>query len=94
MCLLLTTGQQVWGELAAKIAAKAKAKGYLKADNVVSLSNDEIAKIHPFGSILWGSNSRGTASRARKVLGWKPVGPSLEDTLDDLIDSEAKDLGL
>lgn len=51
-------GQHVWGELAAKIAAKAKAKGYIKTDNVASLSNDEIVKIHPFGVILWGSNSR------------------------------------
>jgi nucleoside-diphosphate-sugar epimerase len=87
-------GEHAWGELAAKIAAKAKAKGYLKTDNVASLSNEEIAKINPFGAILWGSNSRGTASRAGKFLGWKPVGPSLDDTLDDLIDSEAKSLGL
>jgi hypothetical protein len=93
MCLLLTT-QQAWGELAAKIAAKAQAKGYLKTDNVASLSNEEIAKINRVGAILWGSNSRGTASRARKFLGWKPVGPPLDDTLDDLIDSEAKSLGL
>lgn len=50
--------------------------------------------MRPFGAVLWGTNSRGTASRARKVLGWKPTGASLEDTLDDLIDLEAKNQGL
>jgi nucleoside-diphosphate-sugar epimerase len=80
--------------LAKKIAEKAKVKGYLKTNDVVSLSVDDIKEIHPFGAVLWGTNSRGKASRARKVLGWAPKGAPLEETLDALIDSEAKLLGL
>ncbi|KAI5851137.1 hypothetical protein DFP73DRAFT_490131 [Morchella snyderi] len=87
-------GEHVWGELTKKIAEKAKVKGYLKTNDIVSLSVDDIKKIHPFGAVLWGTNSRGRASRARKVLGWTPKGTSLEETLDALIDSEAKSLGL
>ncbi|CAZ79703.1 unnamed protein product [Tuber melanosporum] len=87
-------GEHTWGELAKKIAKKAKAKGYLKTDEVISLPNEEIIKQHPFGHILWGTNSRGWASRARKVLGWEPKGAPLDETLDDAIELEAKALGL
>ncbi|KAH8153416.1 uncharacterized protein LAJ45_02228 [Morchella importuna] len=87
-------GEHVWGELAKKIAEKAKVKGYLRTNDVASLNDDEIKKIHPFGCVIWGTNSRGRASRARKVLGWTPKGASLEETLDALIDSEAKSLGI
>lgn len=50
--------------------------------------------MHAFGPILWGSNSRSVASRARKELGWVPAGPPLDETLDSVIDQEAKKLGL
>lgn len=71
-----------------------KTKGYIKSDAVVSLSIEEVTKIHPFGPVLWGSNSRSVASRARKELGWNPVAPSLDETLDAVIDAEVKILGL
>lgn len=86
--------RKVWGELAKKIATKAKSKGYILTDNVVSLSIEEVAAIAPFGPILWGTNSRGRATRARKALGWKPKGVPLEETLDDVIELEARVLGL
>lgn len=92
--LLLITQPQAWGELGAVIGAKAKAKGYLKTDAIISLSIEETLKIHPFAPILWASNSRSVASRARKELGWNPVAPALNETLDALIDAEAKVLGL
>jgi len=66
----------------------------LKTDEVISLPNDEIIKHNPFGPVLWGTNSRGWASRARKILGWEPKGAPLDETLDDVIELEAKALGL
>lgn len=50
--------------------------------------------MHPWGPVLWGSNSRSVASRARKELGWTPAGPSLDETLDFVIKQEANKLGL
>ncbi|PWW79851.1 NAD(P)-binding protein [Tuber magnatum] len=87
-------GEHSWGEIAKKIAKKAKTKGYLKTDEVISLPTEEVIKHHPFGHILWGTNSRGWASRARNILGWEPKGAPLDETLDDVIESEAKALGL
>jgi len=87
-------GEHVWGEISELLARKAKARGYLKTDTVDHLSGEEIEKIKPFGGILWGSNSIGKAERARKVLGWTPTEQSLESILDDVIEMEAKGLGL
>jgi nucleoside-diphosphate-sugar epimerase len=86
-------GEHVWGDLSRAIAQKAKAKGYLKTDEVDDLSNEEVTKLHPFGHVLWGTNSKGKAERARK-LGWTPKHEPLLDTLDSLIEKEAKALGL
>jgi hypothetical protein len=36
----------------------------------------------------------GEARRGRKYLGWKPKGRSLVDEIPDIVDSEARDLGL
>jgi nucleoside-diphosphate-sugar epimerase len=40
-------------------------------------------------AILWGTNARTKASRARKLLGWEPSNDSLEATLADLVRKEA-----
>ena len=77
-----------------KIATKCKHKGYLENDTVPHLSVEEVTKIHPFGHFLWGSNSRGKATRARQVLGWRPKGDTLESTLDEAIQVEARALAL
>jgi nucleoside-diphosphate-sugar epimerase len=87
-------GEFRWGEIAKLIAKKAHAKGLIKTDEVDDLSNEEVAKILAFGPIIWGTNSRGKAQRARERLGWNPVEPSLEETLDHAIEVEAKALGL
>ena len=86
-------GTHCWGEIAGKIAKIAKEKGYLKTDEVEKLSVDEVVKLHPFGAVLWGTNSSGKTERARK-LGWMPKCESLEETLEDVIEEEAKKLGL
>lgn len=84
-------GQHVWGELAKDIAARAKKLGLIAGNEVASLSPDDTKNHHPFGPVLWGTNSIGKADRARK-LGWKPTGKSLVDTLDEAIQIEAKAL--
>jgi len=85
-------GLHVWGEISAVLGKKLKAKGLAKTEEVESLSPEEIVKFSPFGAVLWGTNSSGKADRARK-LGWVPKGESLVDTLDAVIESEARSLG-
>lgn len=86
-------GDFSWGELAREITKRAAAKGYLKSAEVEELDVEEVKKLHPFGHVLWGTNSIGKAERARK-LGWAPTEKSLLETLDELIEQEAKLQGL
>jgi hypothetical protein len=44
------------------------------------------------GAILWGTNARTKASKARHVLGWVPTGPSLQSTIPDLVRQEAANM--
>lgn len=58
--------------------------GHIKNNVVEVLSIEEVKAIHPFLPYLFGSNTRAVSTRAKK-LGWKPVGPSvLESLVTDL----------
>ena len=87
-------GEHVWGDVSQMVAKEAKKHGWVKTDEVKSVSADEASKLTPFGHALWGANSRSRAKRAREVLGWKPSGVPLKDTIKDTVEWEAKSLEL
>jgi len=59
------------------------------------VSLDELTKIYgSFGNIAVASNSKGDSIRAKKLLGWKPHRRSLKNEVPDIVDEEAKALGL
>ncbi len=69
-------------------------KGYIKEMGVKPIDVEEGRKLAGFEAESWGLNSRGSAERARKYLGWKPKCASLEDEIPHIIDEEAKLLGM
>lgn len=79
-----------WCDLSVALAQKAQKMGLLKTDEVDSLSPEEVEKMHRYGSVLWGCNSRSRASRLRRELGWTPRGPGIEDTFEEALKLEAK----
>ena len=83
-----------WGEVSKHIAMEAHQQGLIPTQDVASIPVEEANHIHSMGAELLGGNSRQIASRARKLLGWSPIGPSLVDTIPELITGEAKSLGL
>ncbi|KAF1957570.1 NAD dependent epimerase/dehydratase family protein [Byssothecium circinans] len=88
------SGEFVWGDIS-RAVAKAAADRKLIADaEVESVGLEEADKLRQWGSFLWGTNSRGKAIRARKLLGWEPKQKKLVDILDDLVILEARALGL
>lgn len=87
-------GEYVWGEMAGKIAQEAHKQGFLKSTDLDSVTFDEADKITSFGGLKWGTNSRGTATRARNLFGWSPTGDSPEKVLPDLVAGEARKLGI
>jgi nucleoside-diphosphate-sugar epimerase len=87
-------GEFVWKDMFQEMARIAQKMGLLDSNDTPSLSTTELAEIHPYGVLIWCSNSRGKAIRARKLLGWKPHRESLKELLPSIIDEEAKALGL
>lgn len=86
-------GQHVWGHMSKLIAEDAKKKGLIPSDEITSISADEAGRLRQYGFLLWGANSRCMAIRARKLLGWSPT-KVIEDVVSEVVDMEARSLGL
>ena len=103
---LAENGEHVWGDIGKKVGAYARDKGYIESDEIISLEPEEVMESFETGKapwkwniagrayFTWGLNSRGSAVRARKVLGWEPKGESIDDTIPGCVEVEAKRLGL
>ncbi|KAI9744893.1 MAG: hypothetical protein M1818_001818 [Claussenomyces sp. TS43310] len=92
--ILAENGMHVWGQLAKQVAVAAHKAGYLPTDEPETLSPNAASEIAGLQALTWGLNSRGTALRARKVLGWTPKEPSLELCIPDAVEVEAKRAGI
>lgn len=91
---LAENGHHVWGEVSKQAGEVAFEKGYIKTKEVFTMDVEEAKELAGFEAVSWGLNSKGFAKRARKYLGWKPTGRSLEDEMPFIVDSEAKREGL
>lgn len=90
---LAENGEFVWGELSKAIAKKAHELGYLKEEaKEQKLSKDEAFEIADFQAVSWGLNSRAKAERLRRVLGWKPHRPSIEEVIPEIVEGEKERL--
>ncbi|KAK5174653.1 uncharacterized protein LTR77_001735 [Saxophila tyrrhenica] len=87
-------GEHVWGDISRLVAKEAKKQGYIKTDEVKTVSSEEASELTPFGQAIWGANSRSRAKRAREVLRWEPKGASLEDEIKASVEWEARKLGV
>ncbi|KAF5577109.1 nucleoside diphosphate sugar epimerase [Fusarium pseudoanthophilum] len=85
-------GKHKWSQISALIAKEAKKQGIIDSDETKVLDVAEAQKKLGFQALSWGLNSRGEAKRARKFLGWKPVGESLEEWIPESVQIEAKRL--
>ena len=75
----------------AKIAHE---KGLLPSATVENLSIEEVAKLYPWGPLLWGSNCRSKASRARKLFRWTPEYPDVWSSIEGYVVEGARANGL
>lgn len=87
-------GEHRWGAVAKAVASAAHTQGIIPSSEVVTVSSKEADQLSPYGSLLWGSNSRCRAIRSRKLLGWSPKERSLEEEIPEIIRSEASRLGI
>ena len=79
--------------MASVIAKEAHSLGYLdSADSVRSMTLEEANNVIPHGAVVLGTNGQGTASRARKLLGWQPAGEDFQKGVWNTIIAEAAQL--
>ncbi|EDU40631.1 NAD dependent epimerase dehydratase family protein [Pyrenophora tritici-repentis] len=86
-------GDFCWGDVGRKIGEIAFKNKLINHDGIDNVSKEEADEMRPFGSYLWGTNSRCRSIRANKLLGWTPKQKSIFDLLPDIVDEEAKVLG-
>ncbi|KAH8690211.1 putative nucleoside-diphosphate-sugar epimerase [Talaromyces proteolyticus] len=82
---LVENGEHVWGDISHAVAKEAAKQGFIPEAKVEHMDFQTAVK---YGGSTWGMNSRGTAKRASKLLGWKPVGPSLLEELPGIVKGE------
>ncbi|EAW12617.1 putative nucleoside-diphosphate-sugar epimerase [Aspergillus clavatus NRRL 1] len=91
---LAENGSFVWGDIQRAIAQTAFDKKLIPSPDVEHLTDEQVTELNELGLYAWGSNSRGHAIRAKKLLGWSPQKPSLVELIPDIVELEARDLGL
>ncbi|KAJ5462922.1 hypothetical protein N7475_007866 [Penicillium sp. IBT 31633x] len=91
---LAENGPFVWGDIQRAIVQSAFDKKLIPSPDVESLDGAQTTEILSVGKYAWGSNSRGNSIRARKLFGWAPQKPKLIDLIPEIVEGEAKDLGL
>lgn len=89
---LVENGEHVWGDVSRSIAEIAAKEGYIPAPTVETVDIETCEKFAGYQALSWGMNSRGKARRAARLLGWKPVAPSLEEELPGIVKLEYNDL--
>ena len=87
-------GEHIWGNTCKAVACAAHKQGFIPTNEVVAISADDVNQLRPHGALLWGSNSRGRALRARNLLGWSPKGKAIDDETPEAVSIESKALGL
>ncbi|KAJ6438131.1 nucleoside-diphosphate-sugar epimerase [Purpureocillium lavendulum] len=92
---LTGVGELPFSEIVSRITASAAAKGLVpNGEAVDQVLGDEVDNVLPHGLVLYGTNARGSARRARELLGWKPrVGEAgLDEEIPRAVDEAAKSL--
>lgn len=86
-------GDFVWGDVARAISKIAFEKKLINSPDIDNISTKKADELTGYGSYLWGMNSRGRALRARRLLGWEPMQKGLFESLPEIVDGEARELG-
>lgn len=86
---LVENGEHIWSDLARLMGKKAFELKLIEKDpEEKSLNKDKAIEQAGFEAVSWGFNSRGKAERAKKVVGWQPHFPSIEDTVEEILKDE------
>jgi hypothetical protein len=91
---LARQGTHKWSDVAAWIAEEASRRGYLPGAVTKSVPFETVVATELLAAGSWGTNSKGESERAKKYLGWEPKAAALKETIVELVEVEARALGL
>lgn len=72
---------QSFGEISKRISDFAYSQGFIKSRSTKEIDAKTADLLTPHGAVLWGTNARVSADRARQLLRWQPEGPSIEEEI-------------
>ena len=78
------SGENSYGDIVDAIAKEMVEKGIIRTVELDSLTSEEANQLHPWATLMFGSNMRTRASRLRG-LGWTPKQPGPVDTVFELL---------
>lgn len=87
-------GAFYWGDICKAMGDYAFCKGAMQEPGAQALDAQATSSIWPRYNFFLGSTSRGEAIRARRLLGWAPYRPSLQELIPWIVDSEIENLQL
>lgn len=86
-------GEMTFGEISTIVAREAQSHGSMKPDHPVEALDKAAAdQALPHGSVLFGTNARSNARRARELLRWAPDAASLAQEISRTVAQEAQRL--
>lgn len=91
---LAEDGSFVWGDVLRALAKNAHERGFLHEPTAPASTIEDSQNFIPMAQYYIGANSRGESFRGKKLLGWKPHRQSLIEEVPNIVESEAKRLGL
>lgn len=83
-----------WGDLAQTVADYAYQKGYIKSNEVKSITPEEANELMEGSAMVLGLTSKANAIRANKVFGWTPTERTIQEEVPNAVEYEAKNMGI
>lgn len=88
----VTAAEHTWAQVTRAIAKIAHERYAISTAEVEQLDVEEATKVHPWAGLLWGGNCRSQSDRLH-ALGWKASGPTIFDSLAQMVDAEIQSNG-
>ena len=86
---MIYTSTQTFGDIAKKISKFAHSQGFIKSPEAAEIDATTADRLTPHGSVIWGTNARYQAIRARELLGWFPEQHGIDEEIPRVVLSEA-----
>ncbi|KAL4899101.1 hypothetical protein BDW74DRAFT_164093 [Aspergillus multicolor] len=83
------SGEITFGDLAKKTATFAHSQDLIRAPQVAEIDAAMADRLTSHGSVIWGTNARCQAIRARELLGWFPEKRGIDEEIERVVLSEA-----